>query len=77
MAGSWTEWADLHLVFLHVLKMNTISFYLIPKELMELQDCVSFVLDLWNELQQGEMAKRIYTEGANALLEGRSGELQS
>jgi nicotinamide riboside kinase len=77
MAGSWTEWADLHLVFLHVLKTNTISFHVIPEELMELQDRVGFVLDLWNELQRGEMAERTYTEGANAPLEGRSGEVQS
>ncbi|KAH1809374.1 hypothetical protein KXX35_007481, partial [Aspergillus fumigatus] len=58
MACSWTEWEDLHLVFLHVLKTNTISFYVIPEELMELQDRVGFVLDLWDELLPGRMAGR-------------------
>lgn len=58
MACSWTEWEDLHLVFLHVLKTNTISFYVIHEELMELQDRVGFVLDLWDELLPGRMAGR-------------------
>ncbi|KAE8334423.1 hypothetical protein BDV24DRAFT_172565 [Aspergillus arachidicola] len=58
MAGCWTELADLHFVFIHVLSTNTILFHVIPEELMELQDRVGFVLGLWNELQAGEMAER-------------------
>lgn len=72
MACSWPEWEDLHLVLLHILKTNTISFHAIPEELMELQDRVGFFLALWDELQPGEMDERHYAHTKGPTLHWRA-----
>ncbi|QKX61803.1 uncharacterized protein TRUGW13939_08959 [Talaromyces rugulosus] len=47
MADSWEEWYNVHLTFARVLQENDIPFYVIPMELVDLEDRVDYVLNMW------------------------------
>jgi nicotinamide riboside kinase len=48
MAKTWEEWESVHLTFMQVLDANEITFHMIPKEVIDLDERVDFVLDLWD-----------------------------
>ncbi|KAL4947609.1 AAA domain-containing protein [Aspergillus filifer] len=57
MAGTLSEWEHTHLTFTQVLKENEISFQIIPRELLSVEDRVEFVLRLWREMAEGNGSK--------------------
>lgn len=48
MAKTWEEWESVHLTFMQVLDTNGITFQMIPDEMIDLDERVDFVLDLWD-----------------------------
>lgn len=47
MADSWEEWHNVHLTFVEILHDNDIPFYVIPMDVVDRDERVEFVLDLW------------------------------
>jgi hypothetical protein len=46
-ANSWEEWYSVHLTFARILQENNIPFYVIPMELVDLEDRVDYVMNMW------------------------------
>lgn len=47
MASSWEEWHNMHLTFVEILHENDIPFYVIPMSVVDINERVEFVLNLW------------------------------